>query len=464
VRFKCGACGKSVEAIKNGTGEPCCPLCGNLIAPVGMTYVPHAGQLEFHESKARFRVLACGRRWGKSKCGAAEMVRRIIEAGPDSVAFVVAPTFTSTSLGRCWREFLRYCPKELIRDYPKGIHRTPGDRYIELLDRRMVYFKSADRPDTLAGEGLCAVWCDEPAQFHEDVWERVLPPALMERHGLAWFTGTPNGRNWYYRLFLEGQDPLNTEVESWNHSSYQNSVEEGGYIPKAEIDQIANRLPWQARQQEIMGTFLEDVNSVFRGVDACVEGEFSVPIASVNYAAGGDVAKHVDFTVIIIIDDTGHVVAYDRFGELEWPFQQKRIAEFVKRYRARLMVDSTGMGDPFYDGLRREDISVEGYKLTNASKAELIENLSMMIEQRKITLPGKPEVRDVEGKIIAPAVCLIPELVAELKAYGWVKSKGGNIIYGAQEGHDDTVIALAMAAWQMRLSTPIETDRMNVEW
>ena len=76
----------------------------------------------------------------------------------------------------------------------------------------------------------------------------------------------------------------------------------------------------------------------------------------------------------------------------------------------------------------------------------MIENLSLMIEQHQVTYPD------------------IPELRAELKAYGWTKSKGGNIIYGAQEGHDDTVIALALAAWQMRLNMPIETDRMNVEW
>ena len=98
-----------------------------------------------------------------------------------------------------------------------------------------------------------------------------------------------------------------------------------------------------------------------------------------------------------------------------------------------MLIDSTGLGDPIYDELRREQVPVEGYKLTNASKAELIENLSIQIEQHKISYPK------------------LPELIAELKMYGWTKTKGGNIIYNAPEGyHDDIVISLALAAWMQR--------------
>lgn len=424
-------------------------------------YVPHSGQQIFHDSEARFRVLACGRRWGKTKCGAAEAVKRIVMAGEDSVGFIVAPTFTSTSLGKCWREFLRYCPKELIRDYPKGIHRTPGDRFIELLGKRMVYFKSADRPDTLAGEGLAFVWCDEPAQYHEDVWERVLPPALMDRKGLAWFTGTPKGRNWYFRLYMEGQDPLNKDVRSWNFSSYQNAIENGGYIPKAEIDAIANRLPEHSRMQEIYGLFLEDVGTVFRGVENCIiggknapkiEGNYPIlvesPIQNKQYIIGSDIAKFTDFTVNTVMDENAKVIAIDRFGEIDYPFQRKRIVELAKKYNdARVLIDSSGPGTGVYDDLRVDGIRVEGYKFTHASKAELVENLSIMMEQGKISYPN------------------IPELIAELKVYGYTTSKGGNIIYGAPSGHhDDMVISLALASWLARTTGPMDVGSVNVAW
>jgi hypothetical protein len=37
-------------------------------------YEPHAGQIAVHRSRALRRVLACGVRWGKTKCATMEVV------------------------------------------------------------------------------------------------------------------------------------------------------------------------------------------------------------------------------------------------------------------------------------------------------------------------------------------------------------------------------------------------------
>jgi hypothetical protein len=93
-------------------------------------------------------------------------------------------------------------------------------------------------------------------------------------------------------------------------------------------------------------------------------------------------------------------------------------------------VDSSGVGDPVVDELRREDVHVEGFRFTNASKAEIVENLSMMIDQQKVSFPN------------------IAELVNELKLFGYTQRANGLIRYGAPEGyHDDAVISLALACW-----------------
>ena len=68
-----------------------------------------------------------------------------------------------------------------------------------------------------------------------------------------------------------------------------------------------------------------------------------------------------------------------------------------------------------------------------ASKKDLIENLSMMIEQQKVSYPD------------------IPELITELNLYGFTTGSTGLIRYDAPQGYyDDTVIALALAAWLVR--------------
>ena len=98
---------------------------------------------------------------------------------------------------------------------------------------------------------------------------------------------------------------------------------------------------------------------------------------------------------------------------------------------------AAGIGDPICDELQRENVEVDGYKFTNTTKKDLIENLSIMIENQQITIPP------------------IPELINELKLYGYKTTPSGNVQYGAPDGyHDDCVIALALAAWQSKRSAP----------
>jgi len=49
----------------------------------------------------------------------------------------------------------------------------------------------------------------------------------------------------------------------------------------------------------------------------------------------------------------------------------------------------------------------------------------------------------------------IPELINELKLYGYKSMRSGNVQYGAPQGyHDDCVVALALAAWQLKRMPP----------
>ena len=98
----------------------------------------------------------------------------------------------------------------------------------------------------------------------------------------------------------------------------------------------------------------------------------------------------------------------------------------------RAFVDSTGAGEPIYEALRREDCFVRPYPFTAKSKAELVDNLSLMLEKAQITLPR-------------PALC--PELIDELEGFQYSVSEAGNVKSSAPGGmHDDCVVALGLAA------------------
>jgi hypothetical protein len=390
-------------------------------------YTPHPKQLEFHNCKARFRILASGRRWGKTKAGANEFIRMITDAPDNSVGFCVAPTFWHTE--KQWKEILYYCPKEIVQEINLSKHR------ITLIGNRQIYFKSADAEGSMRGEAVKVLWVDEHNQIKEDRWTMELRPSLMDTYGRAIFTGTPCGKNWGFQLFTRGQDPTQTDYKSFAYSSYTNP-----YLNPKEIDEFKRDMPELAYRQEIMAEFLDDVGSVFRGVENIVQGSLEEPQSNKQYVAGADLAKLVDYTVTAILDLNGHLCAFDRYDKIEWPLIRARVGNTARRYNARLIIDSTGVGEPNYEEFRRqENLNVEGFKFTNATKKDLIENLSMMIENKLITIPN------------------IPVLINELRLFGYKMSRTGLIQYSAPDGyHDDCVIALALAAWQLKQpSNPI---------
>ena len=158
---------------------------------------------------------------------------------------------------------------------------------------------------------------------------------------------------------------------------------------------------------------------------------------------GCDVAKHTDFTVLIAMDaETGECFAMDRFHHLDWPIQKERILSFVSRYRGRLILDATGVGDPIYDDLKRVYPNIEGFKLTTGSKTELIQRLIVAVEQQRVSWPG--ERREIEQKNAKAAKWGI--LTDEMKRFEYAITPSGHITYSAPGGyHDDCVIALALA-------------------
>ncbi len=292
----------------------------------------------------------------------------------------------------------------------------------------------------MRGDAVHDGWWDEPAQVHEDRWALEFRPSIMDTHGRVIFTGTPAGKNWYFQLYTRGQDPHQTDYKSWSFSSYTNP-----YLDPKELDEFKRDMPELAFRQEILGEFLDEVGSVFRNVKDCVKGALAAPQENHRYVVGCDLAKHEDFTVVCVLDDNGALCHFDRFSQLDWVFQSKRILSICQQYNgARLLIDSTGVGDPIYDQLRRMNVQVEGYKFTNASKKDLVENLSLAIDSHTISFPA------------------IPELINELGLFGYKISPAGVTTYSAPEGyHDDCVISLALAAWQISQPKPFAT---SLEW
>jgi len=372
----------------------------------------HTGQREVWENPARFKVMACGRRWGKSRLGS---LLCIAVASKGGRAWWVGPTYPVASVG--WRMIRR------IAAQIPGIEIRESERMVTLPTGGTVQVKSADNPDSLRGEGLNFVVIDECAFVKEDAWTDALRPALADRKGGALFISTPKGHNWFWRLW-HGAD--GADWQAWKFSSYDNP-----FLDPKEIDTARSQLPERTFSQEFMAEFIDDAGGVFRGVLAAatatgIEGRRG----DRTYVAGIDWALSYDFTVLTIIDaNTREVVYLDRYNGVDYSMQRQRIKAACDRFGvAGIIAESNAMGKPNNDELRRMGLPVRDFTTTNATKADIIESLAAAFEQANIRIPNDAT------------------LIAELQAYEVDRLPSGMVRYSAPDGlHDDMVISLALA-------------------
>jgi len=412
-----------------------------LLEPKRVSLKLHSKQAEVYNSKARFKVIDCGRRFGKTHLEWVRVLTYMVD-NPNCLIWWVAPFYKE--LAPATKKVKELTPKEIIADIQETANVI---RYIRLVNGSECYFHSADREDSLRGSGLNGMVIDEAAKLKEDRWSGELEPSLMDFNGWCDFISTPKAKNWFYKLYCRGLDTTQTLYKSWCFSSYENAIENGGFLPKSNIDTIAADMPQHLRDQEIFGKFLEGEGSVFRNLTRQIR-DYDPEVSKGEFVSiGADFGKTQDFTVLTGIRNNGEIVAFERFNTLDWDFQKDRTIRFCKQFEHdgskhyQLLVDASGLGNPIYDSLRNEGLRVEPFKFTNTTKRDLIENLSHMIDDGKVWFRGDPAKKE-----FAPE---LRQLQSELEMFGYELGSTGTLYYGAPEGfHDDCVVSLALACWQ----------------
>ena len=336
----------------------------------------HAGQRRVWDEPTRHRVLACGRRWGKTMLGSLACVTEAIEGGR---AWWVAPSYKMAQVG--WRGVYR-----LGQQIPGAVVRR-GDLMVTMPGGGSVQVRSADDPQSLRGEGLTLAVLDECAFMHEAAWQEALRPALSDRQGSAIFISTPKGHNWFWRLWQRGQEPGQNEWRSWQFPTISNP-----YIVASEIEDARHDLPERIFRQEYLAEFIDDAGGVFRGVAQAAILQEAPRVDGHQYIMGVDWGKSNDFTVLTVGDaTTRQAVCMDRFNQIDYSVQRGRLQVLHERYRCDAIVaESNSMGEPIIEQLQRDGLPVRGFTTTNATKAQIIESLALAFERREIEILNDP--------------------------------------------------------------------------
>jgi hypothetical protein len=218
-----------------------------------LAYVPREEQLAMHKSEARFIVPCCGRRFGKSLWAGNELTAYLFT--PDTRYWIVGPTY---SLGeKEFRVVLDNVIRKLKIKAKFSNNVKQGDMRIKMPHpiNSIVQVVSADRPDSLVGEGLNGVIMSESALHKHSTWEMFIEPALSDERGFAMFPSTPRGFNWYQGLWQLGQMPEMTDYESWQMPTWMNVNKYPGGRFDPEILRIESTVSKQHFMQEYSAEF-----------------------------------------------------------------------------------------------------------------------------------------------------------------------------------------------------------------
>jgi hypothetical protein len=391
----------------------------------GRLFRPHeGGQQLVLDSTARFRVVDAGRRWGKTKVAAHELVKRAQK--PDQVIWWIANTYKNTARGY----------KEVVKQLPTTWLAKPAPAYtsttkiLQLKNGTIIEFYSGGSPDALAGEGVHFVVVDEAALIADAVWQQLIRPTLMDTGGEAFIISTPRGKNWFWEMWNLGQEGK-AGYESWQFPQTANP-----YVPAEETEAARDELPTIIFRQEIMAEFLAAGASIFGlGIerDGAVVDEIVAPRG--NVFVGIDLAKKEDFTVITADNEIGgQPCYYERFNELDWPTQQGRIVAAVRELEGQpgvegvtTLVDSTGLGEVVFDNLVDAGLDVTPITFTNANKEQMARLLAADLEHGRAHVLG--------------------DMLDEFESYEFNLTPSGRYVFEAATGHDDKVSAKMLAHW-----------------
>ena len=220
------------------------------IEEIRIPYEPRPFQAVLHQSLARFNLLVCHRRFGKTVFSIMEMVDRALRNDQRNPQYAyVAPTYGQAKKV-AWEYLKYYCSFlpgakaneaelriDVTRDNPDGTK-----------DKIRFMLLGAENPDSLRGIYLDGVILDEYAQCPPSLWGEVIRPALSDRKGWAIFIGTPKGTNHFFEMYQTALRLMGEGRDNWYAAIYKAS--ETGVLDDEELDDARATMSPEEYEQE----------------------------------------------------------------------------------------------------------------------------------------------------------------------------------------------------------------------
>ena len=287
-------------------------------------------QQDVWNDATRFKIVAAGRRTGKSRLAAWLLIVNALDAGKGHV-FYVAPT-QGQARDIMWQTLLELGNPVIVSSHINNLQ-------IKLINGATISLKGADRPETMRGVSLKFLVMDEYADMKPEVFEQILRPALADQKGNALFIGTPMGRNHFYELYQYAELDDDPTYKAWHFTSYDNPL-----LDEDEINVAKKSMSSYAFRQEFMASFEARGSEMFKEdwVKFGETPEYGDYYIAIDLAGFEEVNKQrtknskLDETAIAVVkvNDNGHWhVENIVHGRWELSETARKIFEVVRDYK-----------------------------------------------------------------------------------------------------------------------------------
>lgn len=261
---------------------------------------PHPGQQSILNEAARYNVVCCGRRWGKTVMGLRLLLSPATQQGLPVAWF--APDYKA--LTEVWREVCRAVKAITLRTDSQQ-HR------LELKGGGVIEFWSLDSdPEACRGRKYARAVLDEAAKARhlEIAWEQAIRPTLIDYRGDAWFLSTPRGKgDFFHTLYQRGIDAV-ANWRSWHAPTSTNptiaNLEEELAVARADTPDAVYRQEFEAEFIDAGGLYFDEWKEYWGGEEWHACTPFDIPAHWPKWG-GLDYGKAAPFAFMLLTSSEG---------------------------------------------------------------------------------------------------------------------------------------------------------------
>ena len=268
-----------------------------------------------------------------------------------------------------------------------------ADYEITFINGSKIYFKSAEQGEALRGYTADFLCIDECCFITDDIWY-IIQPWRDFRKAPVLMVSTPfvkEGFFWnYYNFGLEGIN--NTVTINWSDEQFKEDIEK--ILTPEKLEEYRKVLPTNQFKTEYLGEWLDNEGVVFDNFKNCTMertlNNTDMLYVGIDWASGVD----ADETVISILNGKGEQVFIDGWNNLNTTQTIDRLLNILQPHLSqvdRIIAETNSIGRPYTDLLiERLPVNyrnkVIGFTTTNSSKADLVSDLQVAFQERKISI------------------------------------------------------------------------------